>query len=61
MAMPNGAAAGAPNGAPITTTKLPKVIGINFGNSYASIAVISEVSPLLTCPFSAISDRVRKV
>ena len=44
MAIPNGTAAGAPT----TVTKLPKVIGISFGNSYASIAVISEVSVLQT-------------
>ena len=40
MAVPNGT----PAGAPLSSTKLPKVIGINFGNSFASIAVISEVS-----------------
>ena len=30
--------------APIELLSLPSVVGINFGNSYASIAVLSKVS-----------------
>ena len=36
----------APNGsaeAPIQISALPPVVGINFGNSYASIAVFTKV------------------
>lgn len=36
MPQPNGSAPEAP-------TKTPTVVGINFGNSYASIAVITKV------------------
>ena len=37
-AQPNGTAE-----APIEVPALPTVVGINFGNSYASIAVLTQV------------------
>ena len=41
VALPNGTAA--PE-VPIEHSSLPPVVGINFGNSYASIAVFTKVS-----------------
>lgn len=41
--VPNGSAE-----APIELV-LPSVVGINFGNSYASIAVLSKVSGSIGC------------
>lgn len=41
--VPNGSAE-----APIELV-LPSVVGINFGNSYASIAVLSKVSESMDC------------
>jgi heat shock 70kDa protein 1/2/6/8 len=40
--IPNGSAE-----APIEISFLPSVVGINFGNSYASIAVLSKVSVII--------------
>ena len=41
MAQPNGTAE-----APIEVSSISTVVGINFGNSYASIAVLTKVRPV---------------
>jgi hypothetical protein len=33
---------------PVPSSSLPPVVGINFGNSYASIAVFTKVRALIT-------------
>ena len=41
-AVPNGSA-----DAPVVSKRLPAVVGINFGNSFASIAVFTKVKGML--------------
>lgn len=47
MAQVNGTAPGATT--PSTSRSTPTVVGINFGNTYASISVLNKVSGLKTC------------
>lgn len=45
MAQPNGAINGSGTQTPVgrSVSSLPTVVGINFGNTYASIAVLNKV------------------
>lgn len=49
---PNGNAAQPP--AEATPSNIPAVVGINFGNAYASIAVYTKVRRLASTPNSSI-------
>ena len=40
---PNGIIPNGTAGAPIDVSAVPSIVGINFGNSYASIAVLTKV------------------
>lgn len=48
---PNGATNAANN-----TSRIPPVVGINFGNSYASIAVLNKVCRSRVGPCFGVAD-----